>query len=164
VQGHFGRWWNRSKACTFVADMLRSLLIGVVLAGVLAGCSVGGRSGAGSSSSTTLSVPLGESPTAATVSVTDKARAELVRIRLHSSSHIPTISGLRCAEHDRVIVCHGVTDGGDAAVAKFRAFAGGSLGLDGSGGGAECVGWGNAKDQAWWEYHSHHDALRCLAA
>jgi hypothetical protein len=52
--------------------MLRSVLLGVVLAGVLAGCSLGGGSGAGGGS--TLSVPLGGSPTVVTHHATVEGR------------------------------------------------------------------------------------------
>lgn len=140
-------------------QMWRSVAIAVLLTLLLAGCSVGG-SGA-------VSDPHGATGTVGgsygvALSATGKARVEMARVRLRNSSLIPAISRLRCVENGRVLVCHGFTNTGDAAVAKFRVFPDGSLGEDGSHGGAECVGWGNAKDQASWEYHSHETELHCL--
>lgn len=141
--------------------MWRNVAMGVALVGLLAGCSVGGGSGAVSDPQGATGSLGGPDTTGSPQSVTIRARVELARLRLLPETHIPAIGELRCVENHRVVVCHGATNTGDAAVAKFRAYADGSLGADGSLAGAECVSWGNTQDQTEWEYHSHSMELIC---
>jgi hypothetical protein len=86
--------------------MWRSVLLGAVLAGVLAGCSLGGGSGAVSANGSTLSVPLGGSPTVVTGQSPTSDQVTLLVKPMLSKVRAGTVSGTECAlEGHRTAKC-----------------------------------------------------------